>query len=132
MHKIPITSQYRQVYVDDRVTPEIELNVLMQQLAESDRTPPLPTCRTRADWVRAQYRDGTANDWVGDERVFTVQDELLVFQADPDAPNRTIVPQALQEPLKRYTYHNMCHMSAGKVYNVLKKNFFFKLSLIHI
>ena len=126
IHKVPIVDRYRQVYVDDRVTPEIELNVLMQQLAESDRTPPLPTCRTRADWVRAQYRDDTANHWAGDDRVFTVQDGLLVFQADPDAPMRTVVPQALQEPLIRYTHHNMCHMSAGKVYNVLKKSFFFK------
>ena len=59
-------------------------------------------------------------------RVYTLQDGLLVYEPEDGSPYRTIVSKALQEPLVKYTHYNMCHMSANKVFNVLKKKFHFK------
>ena len=126
IHGIKLSGTYQQVYVNDRVTPEIELDILMKQLADSDRTPPLPACRTRADWVREQQRHRCADLWAHEPRVFTVQDGLLVYEHKEGEPYRTIVPKALQKPLVRYMHYRMCHMSAGKVFHVLKKTFHFK------
>ena len=126
IHGIKLEAGYKQVYVNDRVTPEIELDVLTQQLANADRTPPLPACRTREDWVREQLRHRCADLWAHEPRVFTVQDGLLVYEPGVGEPLRTIVPRALQKSLIKYTHYSMCHMSAGKVFNVLKKRFHFE------
>ena len=122
---IQIPGTYKQVYVNNRVTPEIELDMLMKHLRNSDLTPPLPTCRTRGDWIREQHRHHSALNWANNDRVFPVQDGLLVYQPTDEDTMRTIVPAPLQRPLIKWMHHNMCHMSAGKVYNVLKKRYHF-------
>ena len=63
--------------------------------------------------------------WEHEPRAFTVQDGLLVFQESEEEPLRTIVPPPLQKPLIKWEHHTMCHMSAGKLYNTLKKRFHF-------
>ena len=126
IHKIDINHQYQQVYVNHRITPELELNVLMEHLKNSNITPPLPTCTTRMDWIREQLRQRSAALWAHDPRVFLVQDGLLVYQPTEGETHRTIVPQALQKPLIKWQHHLMCHMTAGKIFNVLKKKFHFK------
>ena len=126
IHGITIEEPFKQVYVNNRVTPEIELDVLMKHLSNSDRTPPLPACRTRAEWVREQRRHRCADLWRHEPRVFEVQDGLLVMEPKEGDPYLTIVPKALQKPLIKWTHYRMCHMSAGKVFNVLKKRFHFK------
>ena len=125
IHGISIRDNYKQVYVNDRVTPEIELNSLMEHLRNTDITPPLPACRTRNEWIQAQIRHQCAAQWAHEPKVFTVQDGLLVYEPEPGEPYRTIVPVALQKPLIKWQHHNMCHMTAGKILNVLKKRFHF-------
>lgn len=126
IHGIPLKGvQYKQVYMTDRVTPEVELDKLMRHLRNSDLCPPLPTCRSRADWVKEQRRHKCAEIWLSDPRSWEAQDGLVAYREDDDAPLRTIVPEALQIPLIKWEHHQMCHMSAGKLYNHLKKKFFF-------
>ena len=86
IHGINLKGRYKQIYVNDRVTPEVELDLLMRQLADSDRTPPLPSCRTRMDWVREQHRHRCADLWAHEPKVFTVQDGLLVYEPEPGEP----------------------------------------------
>ena len=127
IHNINIQgTTYKQVYVQNRVTPEIELDVLMQQLRHKDLTPPILTCQTRDDWIRAQERHSTAAAYAHDPKVNSVQDGLVVYQQEPGGIQRTVVPIPLQKPLVVWKHHQMCHMSAGKINNILKKTFYFK------
>jgi hypothetical protein len=123
IHGIPIKSGYQTVYVNNRVTPEIELDALMKNLKDSNLTPPLPTCNTRADWVREQIRHRSAILWAHEPKVFPVQDGLLVYKPDSGEPYRTIVPKALQKPLIKWKHHQMCHMSGGKIFHSLKQKY---------
>ena len=125
IHGVTITGHYEQVFMAQRVTPEIELNRLTRHLRNKDIAPPIPPCRTRADWIRAQHRARVPDLWKPHPKAFSVQDGLWVYQHREDEPPCTIVPEALQRPLIEWEHHQMCHMSAGKLYNVLKKKFFF-------
>ena len=125
IHGINIDNTYKQVYVNNTISPEIELGLLSRHLRNKDIAPPIPTCRTRADWVREQTRARVHETWKHDPRAFKVQDGLYVFQEDDTKVPRTIVPEHLQKSLVKWEHHQMCHMSAGKLYNTLKKKFFF-------
>ena len=125
IYGIKINDQYQQIYLNDRVTPEVDLDLLMKHLNDSDLTPPLPACATREEWVRKQIQHRCAEKWTSEPRVFTVQDGLLVYEPAPGEPLRTIVPVPLQIPLIKWQHYRMCHMSAGKVLNVLRKKFHF-------
>ena len=126
IHGIKLNGNYKQVYSNDRVTPEIDLQALTRQLADTDRVPPLPTCRTREDWVREQIRMRTAALYADNPKVFTTQDGLLVYEPAEGLPLLTVVPMTLQKELVKYTHYSTCHMSAGKLYYHLKKRFYFK------
>ena len=114
-----------QVYVADRITPEVDFDHLMRHLRNSDLVPPLPTCRTRGEWAREQDRHLVGELYAHDPRIFQVQDGLWVYHRSVDEPLRTVVPDSLQRPLIEWEHHQMCHMSAGKLYNYLKKRFYF-------
>ena len=126
IHNINIEGTYKQVYVNDRVTPEIELALLTEQIRNKDLTPPLPTCRNRMEWIREQQRHTCAAQYVHNPQVFPVQDGLLVYQQADGEPLRTVVPPPLQKELIEWKHHSMCHMSAKKLYNVLKKTYYFQ------
>ena len=125
IHGIQITEGYKQIYMAQRVTPEVELAQLTRHLRNKDIAPPIPPCRTRADWVAAQRRAHIADLWRHDPHAFAVQDGLWVYQHNQDEAPCTIVPEALQRPLIEWEHHHMCHLSAGKLHNMLKKKFFF-------
>lgn len=125
IHRINIKGQYKHIYVNNRITPEIELDLLMKNLKDSNLAPPLPNHRTRADWIREQVTHGTAAHWAHEPRIRPAQDGLLVYHSPEDDEYRTVVPQPLQTPLILWKHKNMCHMSTKKVCNALKKNFFF-------
>ena len=133
IHGIRVEDNCKQVYANsrvtdptiDRVTPEYELNELMKHLQDSNLTPPLPQCNTRAQWIQAQKDHRCKDLWPNDKRVHTVQDDLLVFEENEGEAYRTIVPEALQEDLIKWKHHQMCHMAPKKVFNELKKRFHF-------
>ena len=50
----------------------------------------------------------------------------LWFIADPDRPNRTIVPRTLQAKLVHWKHYSMCHMGYKKVYHELAKRFWWR------
>ena len=125
IHEINIKGQYKNVYVNNRLTPEIELDILMKNLKDSNLAPPLPNHRTRADWIREQVTHRTAARWAHEPRIRPAQDGLLIYQSPEDNEFRTVVPEPLQTPLIQWKHKNMCHMSTKKVCNALKKNFYF-------
>ena len=116
---------YDYTHVNNRITPEIELDILMRNLKDSNLAPPLPEHRTRADWIREQGTHGTAARWAHEARIRPAQDGLLVYHAPENDEYRTVVPEPLQTPLIQWKHKNMCHMSTKKVCNALKTNFFF-------
>ena len=126
IHGITLRGDYKTIFVNNRVTPEVELDLLMKNLKDSNLTPPLPTCNTRADWIREQMRHNCAALWVHEPKVHLVQDGLLVYEPEVGGPYRTIVPRALQVPLIKWKHHQMCHMSGAKIYHSLKHKFHFE------
>jgi len=127
IHGIAINDNFKQVYASQRITPEVELDLLVRNLKDSNITPPLPMCNTRQDWIREQRRHRCAEQWSHDPHVFeAVQDGLLVYEPAPGEPLRTIVPGPLQVPLIEWKHHQMCHMSGKKMFHSLKKTFHFK------
>ena len=126
IHGIDIQGQYKTVYLNNRVTPEIELNQLMDNLKDSNLTPPLPNHRTRGQWIAEQVRHRCADLWAHEPKVRPAQDGLLMYQSPEENQFRTVVPEPLQKPLIQWKHKHMCHMSPKKVYNTLKKRFFFK------
>ena len=125
IHGINIKGQYKNVYVNNRITPEIELDLLMKHLKDSNLAPPLPNHKTRADWIREQVTHRTAARWAHEPRIRPAQDGLLMYQSPEENEFRTVVPEPLQTPLIQWKHKNMCHMSIKKVCNSLKKNFYF-------
>ena len=87
-------------------------------------TPPLPDHRSRADWIAEQVKHRTADLWAHEPNVRPAQDGLLMYQSQDKF--LTVVPEPLQTPLILWKHKNMCHMSARKVYNTLKKSFYFR------
>ena len=126
IHGIDIEGHYKSVYVNNRLTPEIELDVLMKNLKDSNLSPPLPNHRTRADWIQAQVTHNTAARWAHEPRIRPAQDGLLVYHSPEQDEYRTVVPEPLQTPLIQWKHKNMCHMSTKKVHNALKKHFYFE------
>ena len=125
IHGIAIKHRYKTVYAAERVTPEVELATLTRHLRNRDLTPPLPTCRSRKEWIEEQMRYRIPDIWEHHPKAHGVQDGLWVHQQSEDDPLCTIVPDTLQRPLIEWEHHQMCHMSAGKLHNHLKKKFFF-------
>ena len=125
IHGINIKGQYKNVYVNNRVTPEIDLQQLMRNLKDSNLTPPLPDHRSRQDWIDEQVRHRTSALWAHEPRVGPAQDGLLMYRSPQNDTLLTVVPEPLQTPLIEWKHKQMCHMSTKKVYNELKKKFFF-------
>ena len=125
IHGVDIVGQYKNVYLNNRVTPEIELQQLMRNLKDSNMTPPLPQHKHRQDWIREQVRHRTADLWAHEPRVRPAQDGLIVYHDPDQGAYRTVVPESLQTPLIQWKHKHMCHMSAGKIYNSLSKSFHF-------
>jgi len=125
IHGIDLPKTYKQVFYNERVTPEYDLNELMKHLKGSNLTPALPQCNTRRDWIRAQKKSRCKDLWESDPHVHNVQDDLLVYEPD-EGHYRTIVPGPLQVPLIKWQHHHMCHMAPKKIFNSLKKRFHFK------
>ena len=125
IHGIDIQGQYKNVYLNNRVTPEIELQQLMRHLKDSNLTPPLPDHKTRNDWLQEQVNHRTAALWAHEPLVRPAQDGLMIYHSPDDGTPRTVVPEPLQTPLIQWKHRHMCHMSTGKVVNSLKKNFYF-------
>lgn len=126
IHGIHVQGQYKNVYLNNRVTPEIDLDQLRQHLNDSNLAPPLPHHKTREDWIAEQVRHRTADLWAHEPHVRPAQDGLLMYQSPEENMFRTVVPEPLQIPLIQWKHKHMCHMSAKKVLNSLKQRFYFK------
>lgn len=127
IHGVNITDNYKQVYSNERVTPEYELDVLMKNLSSSNLTPCLPQCNTRPQWIQEQRRNRCKELWVGEPKVDDkTQDGLLVYRETEQSPPKTIIPIPLQVPLIKWKQQQMCHMAPKKIFNELKKRYHFK------
>ena len=107
IHGIDIQGQYKNVYLNNRVTPEIDLDQLRQHLNDSNLAPPLPDHRTRNDWITEQVRHRTADLWAHEPHVRPAQDGLLMYQSPEEGMFRTIVPEPLQTPLIQWKHKHV-------------------------
>ena len=108
---------------EDEAIKEPDLDKLTEHMNSNNATPAITECPDRATWIREQK--ACLFDRIYKGKASRAPDGLW-FIAEPDKPNRTIVPRTLQAKLVHWKHYSMCHMGYKKVYHELAKRFWWR------